>query len=108
MANVLDVNDANFDSEVLKSTTPVLVDFGATWCGPCKQLAPIVEQLAKDWEGKLKVTVVDVDRAPETAMKYGIMSVPTVIVFQGGQVKDQMIGFQTKAALETVIKRVLG
>ena len=108
MANVLDVNDTNFDSEVLKSATPVLVDFGATWCGPCKQLAPIVEQLAKDWEGKLKVTVVDVDRAPETAMKYGIMSVPTVIVFQGGQVKDQMIGFQTKAALETVIKRVLG
>ena len=108
MANVLDVTDANFDSEVLKCTTPVLVDFGATWCGPCKQLAPIVEQLATDWTGKIKVAAVDVDRAPEAAMKYGIMSVPTVILFQGGVVKDQMIGFQSKAALEERIKRVLG
>ncbi len=107
MANVLDVTDSTFEAEVLKSSVPVLVDFGATWCGPCKQLAPIVEQLAKDWQGKLKVAAVDVDKAPEVAMRYGIMSVPTVIVFQGGQIKDQMIGFQTKSALEDRVKRVL-
>ena len=108
MANVLDLTDATFEAEVLKSATPVLVDFGATWCGPCKQLAPIVEQIAQDWTGKIKVGYVDVDKARETAMRYGIMSVPTVIIFKGGDVKDQAIGFQTKAALEERIKRVIG
>ena len=108
MANVLDLTDANFEAEVLKSTSPVLVDFGATWCGPCKQLAPIVEQLATDWAGKVKVAYVDVDKARETAMRYGIMSVPTVMIFNGGEAKDQVIGFQTKAALEERLKRILG
>ena len=108
MANVLDLTDANFEAEVLKSTSPVLVDFGATWCGPCKQLAPIVEQLAADWSGKVKVAYVDVDKARETAMRYGIMSVPTVMIFNGGEAKDQVIGFQTKAALEERIKRIIG
>ena len=108
MANVLDLTDANFDAEVLKSTSPVLVDFGAAWCGPCKQLAPIVEQLATEWSGKVKVAYVDVDKARETAMRYGIMSVPTVMIFNGGEAKDQVIGFQTKAALEERMKRILG
>lgn len=108
MANVLDLTDANFEAEVLKSTSPVLVDFGATWCGPCKQLAPIVEQLATEWSGKVKVAYVDVDKARETAMRYGIMSVPTVMIFNGGEAKDQVIGFQTKAALEERMKRILG
>ena len=107
MANVLDLTDSTFEAEVLKSASPVLVDFGATWCGPCKQLAPIVEQLATDWSGKVKVAYVDVDKARETAMRYGIMSVPTVMIFNGGEAKDQVIGFQTKAALEERIKRVI-
>ena len=108
MANVLDLTDATFETEVLKSTTPVLVDFGATWCGPCKQLAPIVEQIATEWVGRVKVAYVDVDKAAETAMRYGIMSVPTVMIFNGGEAKDQVIGFQTKAALEERLKRILG
>jgi len=108
MAAVLELTDANFDSEVMASTTPVLVDFGATWCGPCKQLAPIVEQIAKDYAGKLKVAAVDIDQARDTAIKYGIMSVPTVILFKNGEVKDQVVGFQSKSALEGRITRVLG
>lgn len=108
MANVLDLTDATFEAEVLKSTTPVLVDFGATWCGPCKQLAPIVEQIATEWVGRVKVGYVDVDKAAETAMRYGIMSVPTVMIFNGGEAKDQVIGFQTKAALEERLKRIVG
>ena len=108
MANVLDLTDATFEAEVLKSTTPVLVDFGATWCGPCKQLAPIVEQIATEWSGKVKVAYVDVDKASETAMRYGIMSVPTIMIFNGGEAKDQVIGFQTKAALEERLKRIVG
>ena len=107
MAAVLEITDTNFDAEVIGSTTPVLVDFGATWCGPCKQLAPIVEQLAKEYEGRLKVTVVDIDKARETAMRYGIMSVPTIMFFKGGEVRDSLVGFRTKAALEDHISRVL-
>jgi thioredoxin 1 len=107
MANVLTLTDANFKSEVLDSPTPVLVDFSATWCGPCKQLAPIVEQLATEYSGQLKVGAVDVDQARETAMRYGIMSVPTIMLFRAGQVKDQVVGFATKAALKERIGRVM-
>ena len=108
MANLLDLTNATFDTEVLKADTPVLVDFGATWCGPCKQLKPIVEQIATDWSGKVKVAYVDIDKARETAMRYGIMSVPTVMIFNAGDVKETAVGFQTKAALEDRIKRVIG
>ena len=108
MANLPEVNDSNFESEVLKSTLPVLVDFGAAWCGPCKQLAPIVEQISHDYEGKLKVAYVDVDKAHETAMKYGVMAVPTLFVIKNGQIAEQMTGFQSRAALDKTIARVLG
>ena len=108
MDNLPEVNDAKFDSEVITSSLPVLVDFGAAWCGPCKQLAPIVEQLAKDYEGKLKVAYVDVDKAPNTAAKYGIMAVPTVFLFKGGQIAEQMTGFQSRANLDKSIARLLG
>ena len=108
MANVLTLTDANFDAEVLSSTTPVLVDFGATWCGPCKQLAPIVEQIAVEYAGKIKVAAVDVDEARETAMKYGIMSVPTVLLFKDGKVADQFVGFRSKAGVQEVVNRVIG
>ena len=106
MANVLNVTDENFNTEVIESSTPVLVDFGAAWCGPCKQLAPIVEQLAGEYAGKVKVIAVDVDHARETAMRYGIMSVPTLLFFQGGEVKEQVVGFASKASLQEKLNRI--
>jgi len=90
--NVHMFDDSNFDQEVLQAAGPVLVDFTATWCGPCKMLAPIVEKMADEFAGKLKVGKVDVDAAPGVAAKYGIRSVPTVMVFEGGQKKSQHIG----------------
>lgn len=108
MANLPEVNDANFESEVLQSDLPVLVDFGAAWCGPCKQLAPIVEQISHDYAGKLKVAYVDVDKAQQTAMKFGIMSVPTLFLIKGGKVTEQLTGFQSRALLDKSIARLLG
>ena len=93
------LSDSNFDQEVLKSELPVLVDFFAEWCGPCKMMGPIVEELGKELEGKAKVVKVDVDKAQQTAEKYSIMSVPTLILFKSGQVVKQMVGFQSKADL---------
>jgi len=97
--NVHAFDDQNFEQEVLKAAGPVLVDFTATWCGPCKILAPIVEQLADEFAGKLKVGKVDVDQAPGVAAKYGIRSVPTVMVFEGGQKKAQHIGLTKREKL---------
>jgi thioredoxin 1 len=92
-ANVHTFDDTNFQNEVLDHASgPVLVDFHATWCGPCKVLAPIVEKLADEFQGKLKVGKVDIDVAPKIAQKYGITSVPTVIVFENGAKKASMIG----------------
>ncbi len=90
--NVHIFDDTNFETEVLQASVPVLVDFHATWCGPCKVLAPIVEKLADEFEGKLKVGKVDIDVAPKLAQKYGITSVPTVMVFQGGEKKASHTG----------------
>lgn len=108
MANLPEVTDANFESEVLQSPLPVLVDFGAAWCGPCKQLAPIVEQISHDYAGKLKVAYVDVDKAHQTAMKFGIMAVPTVFLMKNGKIAEQLQGFQSRAALDKSIARLLG
>ena len=93
------VDDANFQTEVLNSETPVLVDFWAIWCGPCKMIAPVVEELAGEYNGKLKVTKMDVDANPRTAMQYGIRSIPTLMVFKGGQVVEQIIGAVPKRHL---------
>ena len=86
------VDDANFQAEVLNSDKPVLVDFWAIWCGPCKMIAPVVEELANEFDGKLKVVKMDVDANPRTAMQYGIRSIPTLMIFKGGQVVEQIIG----------------
>jgi thioredoxin 1 len=97
--NVHEFTSANFESEVLKADLPVLVDFTATWCGPCKALAPIVEKLADEFEGKVKVGKLDIDDAKAVAAKYNVRSVPTVIVFRGGQPSATQIGLSTRDKL---------
>lgn len=92
MADLPQVTDGNFEEEVIKSDLPVLVDFWAPWCGPCRLVAPIVEELSKDYQGKLKVTKLDVDNNPSTAAKYGIFSIPTILIFKDGKVATQIVG----------------
>ena len=99
------VNDANFKKEVLESDIPALVDFWAEWCGPCLMVAPVVEEIAKEYKGKLKVCKVNVDEAPNTASKYGIMSIPTLAIFKNGKVVDKVVGTLPKTELEPTIKK---
>ena len=95
----MEFNDGNFDKEVLQSEQPVLVDFWAVWCGPCKMIAPVVEELAKEYDGRLKVGKVDVDNNQDISMKFGIRSIPTLMVFKGGKVVEQIIGAVPKKNL---------
>lgn len=99
MSNVASVNDQTFDAEVLKSDKPVLVDFTASWCGPCKMLSPIIDKIASESQGKYKVVKVDIDEAPGTAAKYGIRGVPTVMSFDKGAIKGQHVGVTNKETL---------
>ncbi|MEM7282061.1 MAG: thioredoxin [Pseudomonadota bacterium] len=97
------VNDSNFESEVLNSDQPVLVDFFAEWCGPCKALSPVIEDLRRSFDGKAKVVKLDIDQSPATAQKYAIRSVPTLVVFNNGEARDSVVGVQSKGALETLL-----
>ncbi|MCC6214263.1 MAG: thioredoxin [Polyangiaceae bacterium] len=101
--NVAAFNDLNFETDVLKSDLPVLVDFTATWCGPCKALAPIIDQVADDLAGKVRVGKLDIDESPVTAGRYGVRGVPTVMVFKNGQRVDQHVGLTTKAKLIALV-----
>ncbi len=101
------LTDQNFEKEVLQEKTlPVLVDFWATWCGPCKALAPVIEELAKEQEGKVKVGKLEVDQNPQTAGKFNIMSIPTLAVFVNGELKKQMVGLQTKEKILEGLKDI--
>ena len=91
MSQVFEADDASFEAEVMASERPVLVDFSATWCGPCKKLEPIIHEIAGDYEGRLKVVKVDIDKARNTASKFGVMSVPTVLLIQSGAIKEQIV-----------------
>jgi thioredoxin 1 len=107
MSKKLEFNDANFESEVLNSDIPVLVDFWAPWCGPCRIVDPIVEEIAGDYEGKLKVGKMNTDDNRETAAKYGIMSIPTLLIFKGGEPKERIVGAQPKPSITEKIDSVL-
>jgi thioredoxin 1 len=101
------VSDANFEDEIIKSDIPALVDFWAAWCGPCRAIAPVVEELARDYQGKVKVAKMNVDENPKTPVKYSIRAIPTLIVFKGGQVMEQITGAVSKSIIEGALKKVL-
>ena len=100
------VDEKNFDSEVINSNLPVMVDFWAEWCGPCKVLGPIVEEIAGEYEGKLKVGKLNVDENRETASKYAVMSIPTLIIFKNGEVVKQLVGVQAKENLKEELEKI--
>lgn len=101
------VNDKTFASEVLNSDLPVLVDFWATWCGPCRSISPIVEELANEFSGRVKVTKLNVDESPATPTQYGVRGIPTLILFKGGKIFDQIVGAVPKARLKALIEKAL-
>ena len=107
MGHPFAVTDADFEEQVENATTPVLVDFWADWCAPCKMIAPIVEELANEYDGKVTFAKVDVDTNPETSIKFGIRSIPTLLVFKGGQPVDQVVGAVPKAVLKKRLDNAL-
>ncbi len=107
MAHPVAVSDSEFQELVLESDTPVLVDFWADWCAPCKMIAPIVEELSEEYDGKIAFAKVDVDSSPQTAMQYGIRSIPTLLVFKDGSPVDQVVGAVPKAVLKKRLDTVL-
>jgi len=106
-ANIKHVSDSNFEGEVLKSPTPVLIDFWAPWCGPCKNIAPVLDELADEYAGKLKVVKINVDENPETPARYGVRGIPNLLIIKGGQVKDQIVGAVPKGHLVRALDAAL-
>jgi thioredoxin 1 len=107
MADLLHVTDENFDAEIMKSEVPAMVDFWAEWCGPCKMVGPVVEELAAQYQGKVKIAKMDVDKNRQTPAKFGIRNIPTLIFFKGGQVAQTIVGAQPKSHIEQELKRLL-
>ncbi len=107
MSAVQEVNDGNFEREVINAETPVLIDFWAPWCGPCRAIAPVVDELAKEYAGKLKVVKMNVDDNPLTPSRYGVRSIPNLLLIKAGQVKDQIIGAVPKGQFVAAIDKVV-
>ena len=108
MANIAEVGDHNFDAEVIRSDLPVLIDFWAPWCGPCRSIAPLVEELAREYAGRLKVAKLNVDDNPVTPSRYGVRGIPNLLILKGGTVKEQIVGAVPKSRLVGAIEKVLG
>ncbi len=108
MSKALTLNDADFAKEVTQSAIPVLIDFWATWCGPCQMMGPIVDGIAEEYDGKVKVMKMNVDANPMTPAQFGIRGIPTLLLFQNGEVVDRIVGAVPKTAVENSLKKVLG
>lgn len=105
--HVFEFTDQNFDTDVAQSDVPVLVDFWATWCGPCKAIAPVIEEIAGEYDGKVKVGKVDVDKNQETAMKFGVRSIPTLLILKGGKVVNQIVGAVPKKDITGMLDEII-
>jgi len=108
MSKAMPVSDSDFTKEVIESSLPVIVDFWATWCGPCQVMGPLIDAIAEEHEGKIKVLKLNVDENPVTPAKYGIRGIPTLILFNGGEIVERIVGAQPKGTIENLLKKVVG